>query len=313
MEVLFCKVGWSLSYNGDINDKPVNGGAYNINRIGHEIHNYKSFNGIYYGYVQSVKDIIRIEKIGADTTDEKAENVLVVWCATKPSGGQVIVGWYKNASVYREHQIVPEDAMQERSLKDHDFYNIKATDICLLPEAERKYVIEGFGQSNVWYGNDGIKERVLEYINNYSKDYENRISKIEKQIAELSGEEKEDIVKIRINQDKFRKLLLEKYSKCCLCGVTCEDFLISSHLKPWRESDKKEKLEVGNGLLLCPNHDKLVDKGFISFDENGKVLISTKLNAINRTFMNIDSKMKIEITEENSAYIKYHREHVFQK
>ena len=84
-------------------------------------------------------------------------------------------------------------------------------------------------------------------------------------------------------------------------------------MKPWRESDKKEKLEVGNGLLLCPNHDKLVDKGFISFDENDKVLISTKLDAINRTFMDIDSKMKIEITEENSAYIKYHREHVFQK
>lgn len=149
MGILFCKVGWSTSYNGNILDKPINGGAYNKNQIGHEIHNYKSFNGTYFGYVQSVGDSIRIEKIGGTIKDNFVNNILIVWVSTKKAGGQVIVGWYKNATVYRNHQNVPLDAMEERVLKDHNFFNIKSNDVYLLPEDERVYAIKGFGQSNV--------------------------------------------------------------------------------------------------------------------------------------------------------------------
>ena len=99
MKIVFCKIGWSSSYNGDISDKPVNGGSYNVNQIGHEIHNFKSFNGTYYGYVQSTKDNIEVSRIDRDAK-EKAENVLVIWCATrKKTRGQVIIGWYKNATI----------------------------------------------------------------------------------------------------------------------------------------------------------------------------------------------------------------------
>ena len=96
-------------------DKPVNGGAYNKKQIRHEIYNYKSFNGMYFGYVQSVGDSIRIEKIGGNAKDDYVNNILVVWVSTKKSGGQVIVGWYKNATVYRNHQKVPPEAMCERN------------------------------------------------------------------------------------------------------------------------------------------------------------------------------------------------------
>lgn len=313
MNMLFCKVGWSTSYNGNVLDKPVNGGAYNKNQIGHEIHNYKSFNGIYFGYVQSVGDSIRIEKIGGKTKDEYVKNILVVWVSTKKSGGQVIVGWYKNATVYRNHQNVPLEAMNERVLKDHNFFNIQSNDVYLLPEDKRVYPIEGFGQSNVWYGNEEINKRVEEYINKYTEEYDNRISQIESNTSELIGAEKEVIVKARINQDKYREGLIKKYGKCCLCGVQNQSLLIASHLKPWSKSDKKEKLDIENGLLLCPNHDKLVDNGFISFDDNGKILISSKLSETDKIFMNIRDDIKIEITENNAPYILYHRLNVFKK
>lgn len=84
-------------------------------------------------------------------------------------------------------------------------------------------------------------------------------------------------------------------------------------MKPWCTSDKKEKLDIGNGLLLCPNHDKLLDKGFISFDENGKILISDKINENDRIFLNINPNMKIEITEDNAHYVSYHRKHIYKK
>ena len=314
MKIVFCKIGWSSSYNGDISDKPVNGGSYNVNQIGHEIHNFKSFNGTYYGYVQSTKDNIEVSRIDRNAK-EKAENVLVIWCATREkTRGQVIIGWYKNATIYREHQFVPDDVMEERNLKDHNFYNIISNDVFLIPENERKFEIDYKGR-NVWYAEEKetLKQKVLEYIKNYSQIYNNRIIDIEKNLSDLSGEEKEAIVKVRINQDKFRKSLLDKYKKCCLCGVQCTDFLIASHLKPWCTSDKKEKLDIGNGLLLCPNHDKLLDKGFISFDENGKILISDKINENDRIFLNINPNMKIEITEDNAYYVSYHRKHIYKK
>lgn len=313
MKILFCKIGWSSSYNGDISDKPINGGSYNKTQIGHEIHNFKSFNGTYFGYVQSTKDVIDVSKL-EDNSSEKVENVLVVWCATrKNQGGQVIVGWYKNAIVYREHQFVPDEVMKERNLKDHNVFNILSNDnVILLPENERNFQIP-YKWRNVWYGDESFNEEVFNYINNYQQGFEKRITEIENNFSNLTGEEKEAIVKIRINQDKFRRGLIEKYKKCCLCGLECSDLLIASHLKPWSKSDKKEKLDIGNGLLLCPNHDRLIDKGYITFDNKGKIMISESLNENARIFMNVTQDMCIEITEENAAYISYHRNHIFKK
>lgn len=123
----------------------------------------------------------------------------------------------------------------------------------------------------------------------------------------LKGEEKQAFVKVRINQSVFRKRLLKRYKKCCLCGVEIEAMLRASHIKPWAESNAIEKLDVENGLLLCPNHDALFDSGLISFDDNGQILISNELTKDDRTFMNIVPSMKITITDGNRNYLSYHR------
>lgn len=129
----------------------------------------------------------------------------------------------------------------------------------------------------------------------------------------IDGVEKSALVKIRVNQSVFRDKLLKRYSKCCLCGVHDEAFLVASHIKPWVESLSKEKLDVENGLLLCPNHDKLFDGGWISFDDNGHILISNTIDTSDRIFMNIRDDMEIFLSEKNRQYMKYHRENVFRK
>lgn len=129
----------------------------------------------------------------------------------------------------------------------------------------------------------------------------------------LLGKDKEAVVKIRVNQGKFREKLISKYHKCCLCGVSNQNLLIASHIKPWVDSTPEEKVDLNNGFLLCPNHDKLFDRGYISFDEIGNILISNEINEVDRIFLNAHSDMKIKITEENKAYLKYHRENIFKK
>lgn len=82
--------------------------------------------------------------------------------------------------------------------------------------------------------------------------------------------------------------------------------------KPWAESEPKEKLDVDNGFLMCPNHDKLFDKGYITFDDNGKIIIFDELPENDKELLNIDSRKHIELTEDNKKYLKFHRENVFK-
>ena len=89
--------------------------------------------------------------------------------------------------------------------------------------------------------------------------------------------------------------------------------MIASHIKPWIESSSKEKLDVENGLLLCPNHDKLFDGGWISFDDNGHIMISNAMEISDKIFMNVRDDMEIFLSEKNRQYMKYHRENIFRK
>ena len=130
--------------------------------------------------------------------------------------------------------------------------------------------------------------------------------------TDIVGTEKDALVKVRVNQGVFRDQLLKKYTKCCLCGVGDASFLIASHIKPWAESESNEKLDLENGFLLCPNHDKLFDGGWISFDDDGKIMVSVALQHNDKIFMNIQEDMKITISEKNRQYLQFHRKKIFK-
>ncbi|HHP1041089.1 TPA: HNH endonuclease [Bacillus thuringiensis] len=129
----------------------------------------------------------------------------------------------------------------------------------------------------------------------------------------LDETEKESVVKTRIGRSIFKKTLLAVKKKCKLCGVSDERFLIASHIKPWSQSDNQERLDVNNGLLLCPNHDALFDKGYISFNEEGRILISESLDEATKVFLNVHESMNIRVNEKQQSYINWHRESIFYK
>ena len=128
----------------------------------------------------------------------------------------------------------------------------------------------------------------------------------------LEGKERAALVKVRVNQGEFRDLLLKRYTKCCLCGVSSPAFLVASHIKPWSECEPSERLDPDNGLLLCPNHDKLFDSGYISFDNKGSIIISEEVNQKDQVYLNIHDDMSIPIREGNIKYMEYHRTHILK-
>lgn len=81
----------------------------------------------------------------------------------------------------------------------------------------------------------------------------------------------------------------------------------------WRDSTNVERLDGNNGLLLAPHVDHLFDKGFLSFDGEGKVLISHRLNPSVLVAWAIDQNANVcRFGPEQLDYLAYHRDSVFQ-
>ena len=161
------------------------------------------------------------------------------------------------------------------------------------------------------YSNDN---RVILMINNFKNNdliiSEYEISEMTKihinneeyvDIKNITETEKKSIIKSRLGQNIFRDRLLKKYSKCQLCQISNEKVLIASHVKSWKESDNNERLDVNNGLLLCANHDALFDNHLITFDSNGKIIISEK------ELLNINESMNINMDVKQEIYMKKHK------
>jgi putative restriction endonuclease len=99
-------------------------------------------------------------------------------------------------------------------------------------------------------------------------------------IIEKTGEEKLTLVKTRVNQNFFRKMVLVNYDeKCALCSLNHTSLLMASHIVPWSQN-KEHRLNPKNGLCLCAIHDKAFDRGLISFDENLTILFSNEITKI---------------------------------
>ncbi len=132
--------------------------------------------------------------------------------------------------------------------------------------------------------------------------------KILQQIQDLSSTEKKGITKQRVGQGLFKDLLMNKYNgKCALCGIKTEQMLIGSHIKSWKDSSAKEKLDENNGILLCAHHDALFDKHLISFEDNGNLIVSTTLSISEQAELQIDRIPPIKVTPGMKPYLADHR------
>ena len=89
--------------------------------------------------------------------------------------------------------------------------------------------------------------------------------------------------------------------------------MISSHIVPWSESNDIERLDSENGILLSPNIDSLFDKHLISFEDNGSIIISSKVDEVNQISLGINSQIKIPVSEGMKKYLKRHRERFNEK
>ena len=86
-------------------------------------------------------------------------------------------------------------------------------------------------------------------------------------------------VKQRRGQDYFRNAVLNNYGgRCGVTGLAMRELLIASHILPWG-THAAERLNVRNGICLSRLHDAAFDRYLIGFDDNLRLLLSTRLKA----------------------------------
>lgn len=241
MKILLARVGFMKFYQGPKpgDERPIGGGSYNTEEIGHEAYNFLNIDGTLYGYFQPHMKPpyeINLGRIEPGCTKDKIDNVLVIWFATNPiDRGQVVIGWYNNATVFRSIQ-----SPNALPLRKNYNYNIEAKmkDCILLPISKRKFPVghdnEGTregnpGQANAFYVlNEQGKAKDLRSPNNawikklieYVEDYDGpKISSREDEVQEdmlttehsSGGQGFQSDVEIRLMIEAHAMAICKKY------------------------------------------------------------------------------------------------------
>jgi len=195
----------------------------------------------------------------------------------------------------------------------------------LLPDKYAPLDKNGDGAQAYLFGiSDELGKLLLEY-SKLPKDVflQNRIvidesldDKHESEILQktsLKPREKEQLVKSRRGQGIFKSNVKHFEKSCRVTGITNKKHLIASHIKPWRFSDDAEKIDGENGLMLSYHIDHLFDKGFISFLENGKIILSPllDLNVVKAWGINTETNVG-QFTTKQIKYLQFHRENIFK-
>ncbi len=156
---------------------------------------------------------------------------------------------------------------------------------------------------------DAIAEQLQEFADQLKADEAEREIKLSQDVPPT---DREQLVRSRIGQGAFRLHVLELEKACRLTGVSDRRFLIASHIKPWKDCSNAERLDGNNGLMLAPHVDKLFDRGWISFQDNGQLLISDAAESVVSAW-GLSSEANVgEFTPKQRQYLEYHRLEVFR-
>lgn len=182
-------------------------------------------------------------------------------------------------------------------------------------------------------GASHISKLDVEVWNEFFANWDDMVFESEKKSAQIKGDgfvlpedqlypegkTRETIVKTRVNQNFFRKMILTSYNNaCCITGLAIPELLVSSHIVSWA-NDTKNRMNPRNGLCLNALHDKAFDAGLITIGEDFNVIVSKRVESIDHKKAKLISDYagkKIELPNRfipDQKFLASHRKEVFIK
>jgi hypothetical protein len=132
---------------------------------------------------------------------------------------------------------------------------------------------------------------------------------------QIPDTDRKALVLARRGQGLFRANVRQVERFCRVTKVDRMEHLVASHAKPWRDSSNAERLDGENGFLLTPTVDHLFDKGFVSFEDNGRLIVSPVAHVPSLEKMGIVCTEAVNVgafSEGQRRYLDYHRDNVLK-
>jgi hypothetical protein len=126
----------------------------------------------------------------------------------------------------------------------------------------------------------------------------------------IADTEREALIIARRGQGLFKERVMLIEKRCRITTVSNTVHLRASHCKPWRDSSNDERLNGENGLLLTPSIDHLFDRGFISFENSGTLIVSPVAHRPSLNRMGVETEGVVNVgsfTEGQRQFLDYHR------
>lgn len=195
--------------------------------------------------------------------------------------------------------------------------------LAAIPEAVFKTVAAGADFNHNALRHGGANSLTFEVVTELLGD---AVESLVAADLQLDDTVRKSLILARRGQGEFRANVESIERSCRLTGITNPSLLIASHIKPWRLCDSaQERLDGMNGLLLTPDADHLFDRGFISFEDDGEILISPRVDPADLRRLGFDQLVseRFGVAEaptvwrthgfvaRQSSYMAYHRSQVF--
>jgi len=132
----------------------------------------------------------------------------------------------------------------------------------------------------------------------------------------------------RVGQHRFAARVLANFTHSCgFCGMRPgpdlerRGLLVASHIKPWRVSTNRERLDPTNGIAACPTHDAAFDGGLLWVDSGYQIHLAEELAAASQADVGMGASFgqppmaNMLLVPEGSErpgphYLAWHLEHV---
>ena len=147
---------------------------------------------------------------------------------------------------------------------------------------------------------------------------------------ELSAAETIRIVehRARVGHTAFANEVLRRFDYACgFCGVAPRSLrgnrlIVASHIKPWADSNNRERRDPRNGVAACPTHDAAFDRGLITVNGGLRVHRSERLQASIEADTGVEHNFGESLREAllvpsgietpGTSYLRWRHRHVYQ-
>ncbi len=154
------------------------------------------------------------------------------------------------------------------------------------------------------------KIEAMQSVNADLEVWEHHIEDTIESDLRITETDRQALIVARRGQGLFKERVMRIETRCRITGVSNPAHLRASHCKPWRDSTNEERLNGENGLLLTPTIDHLFDRGFISFEDSGELIVSPVAHAPSLNRMGVATDRVVEVgsfSDGQKFFLDHHR------